>query len=190
MKKLNILIAMLGVVGFITQAQAKISDSISQQETNPHFLFEKEKGEIYFGEWAQKTPDTSEITHTVFNAGTEVTTKLPDSGIAIYTVKGTIDAHSRNFLSGKLTANFDSKKLIGSMNNSSLTIGIDANIKDNGEFSGKATANGIIDREYYEKINGVSNGNFIELPHISPSLSGRATFDKEGKIAIFSGTKQ
>ncbi|RKE93393.1 hypothetical protein [Xenorhabdus ehlersii] len=110
MKKLNILIAMLGIIGFITQAQAKIVDGISQQETNPHFLFEKEKGEIYFGEWAQKTPDTSEITHTVFNTDKEVTTKLPDNGTAVYTVKGTPDFTGRHFLYGKLTANFDSKK--------------------------------------------------------------------------------
>ncbi|BET98666.1 hypothetical protein [Xenorhabdus taiwanensis] len=192
MKKLNILIAMLGVIGFITQAQAKIADSINQQETNSHFLFDKEKGGIYFGEWAQKAPDTSDTTHTVFNAGKEVTTKLPDSGTAIYTVEGTTDLHdhSRDSLSGKLTANFDSKKLVGSLNNSSLTIGIDANIKNNGYFSGKATGSGTFDRVYYKKMDGISLGRLAELPYIGSFLTGGVIFNKERKAAIFQGAKQ
>ncbi|BET98667.1 hypothetical protein [Xenorhabdus taiwanensis] len=193
MKKFNILIAMLGVVGFITQAQAKIVDGLSQQETNPNFLFEKEKGEIYFGEWAQKTPDTSDIIHTVFNTDKEVKeviAEIPNNGTTIYTAKGITDLSGRNYLYGKLTANFDSKKLVGSISNSLLTIGIDANIETNGYFSGKATASGTIGKDYYEKINGISFGKFIEIPYIQPSLSGWAIFNKEGKAAMFGADKQ
>ncbi|MBC8949290.1 MULTISPECIES: hypothetical protein [Xenorhabdus] len=161
MKKLNILlISMLGVVGFIAQAQAKIADSINQQETNPHFLFEKEKGEIYFGEWAQKTPDTSEITHTVFNTGKEVTTKLPDRGTVIYNVKGVSQDNRKNPLSGHFVADFDYYVLSGSMSNSSQTVGIEAKINDNGKFLGSARANGMIGHTFGE-LSG-ANINSLE----------------------------
>ncbi|OKP08110.1 hypothetical protein [Xenorhabdus thuongxuanensis] len=179
MKKLNILIAMLGVVGFITQAQAKISDSISQQETNPHFLFEKEKGEIYFGEWAQKTPDTSEITHTVFNAGKEVTAKLPDRGTVIYKVEGVSQDNRKDSLSGNFVADFDHYVLSGSMSNSSHTVGIEAKITDYGNFLGIARDNGLIGHTY-----GTLSGDNIN------SLEGHILyFSDRTKDTDFYGTR-
>ncbi|WP_340613815.1 Slam-dependent surface lipoprotein [Xenorhabdus thailandensis] len=238
MKKLNILIAMLGIVGFTTQAQAKIEYGISQQETDPHLIIgevngepalgitlSKAKGqllsasqlkgfatldkngiyhaeidgslfdiedqyidigqipntEVYFGEWAQKTPDKSDVTHTVFYVGENVTTNLPTGGTASYTVKGLSQYSGKNLLSGKLVADFGNKKLNGSLSNGSLNIGIDANINDDAGFSGKATAN--------SNINGVTDGKFFG--DSASSLAGYAKFDSDrNKDTAFGGAKE
>ncbi|BET98665.1 Slam-dependent surface lipoprotein [Xenorhabdus taiwanensis] len=238
MKKLNILIAMLGIVGFTTQVQAKIEYGISQQETDPHLIIGEVNGEpalgitlpiakdqllpasqlkgfstldkngiyhtevdgakfgienqyidigqvpnteVYFGEWAQKTPDKSDVTHTVFYAGKDATTNLPTGGTAAYTVKGLSQYSGSNLLSGKLVANFGSKKLDGSLSNGSLNIGINANINDNAGFSGKATANG--------SINGVTDGKFYG--NSASALAGYAKFDGDrNKDTAFGGAKE
>ncbi|MBE8597987.1 hypothetical protein [Xenorhabdus sp. BG5] len=160
MKKLNIFIAMLSVIGFTTQVQAKIGEDISQQETNPHFLFEQEKGEIYFGEWAQKTPDKSDISHTILYTGKEVAAKLPDSGAAIYKVQGISQDDRKNPLSGNFVADFGNYVLSGSMSNSSQTVGIEAKITDYGNFLGIARSNGMIGHTY-GKLSG-ANINSLE----------------------------
>ncbi|WP_338883893.1 Slam-dependent surface lipoprotein [Xenorhabdus sp. TH1] len=241
MKKINIFIAMLGILGVTTQVQAKVGYGISQQETDPHLIIGEVNGEpalgftlpivkgkllsasrlkglatldkngiyhayhskgdgtkfgienqyidigqvpnteVYFGEWAQKTPDKSDVTHTVFYAGENVTTNLPTGGTASYTVKGLSQYSGKNLLSGKLVANFDTKKLDGSLSNGSLNIGIDANINDNAGFSGKATANG--------SINGVTDGKFFG--DSASSLAGYAKFDSDrNKDTAFGGAKE
>ncbi|MBE8597988.1 Slam-dependent surface lipoprotein [Xenorhabdus sp. BG5] len=240
MKKVNIFIAMLGVLGVTTQVQAKVGYGISQQETDPHLIIGEVNGEpalgislpipivkdklipasqlknfatldkngiyhaevdgsffgienqyidigqipnteVYFGEWAQKTPDKSDVTHTVFYAGENVTTKLPTGGTASYTVKGLSQYSGNNLLSGKLVADFGNKKLNGSLNNGSLNIGIDASINDNAGFSGKATAN--------SNINGVTDGKFYG--DSASSLAGYAKFDSDrNKDTAFGGSKE
>ncbi|MDC9604038.1 Slam-dependent surface lipoprotein [Xenorhabdus griffiniae] len=238
MKKINIFIAMLGILGVTTQVQAKVGYGISQQETDPHLIIGEVNGEpalgitlpivkgklfpasqlkglatldnngiyhaeidgslfdiedqyidigqipnteVYFGEWAQKTPDKSDVTHTVFYAGENVTTNLPTGGTASYTVKGLSQYNGNNLLSGKLVANFDTKKLDGSLSNGSLNIGIDANINDDAGFSGKATAN--------SNINGVTDGKFFG--DSASSLAGYAKFDSDrNKDTAFGGTKE
>ncbi|MEQ1976910.1 Slam-dependent surface lipoprotein [Xenorhabdus sp. SGI240] len=238
MKKVKILIAILGVLGFTTtQVQAKVGYGISQQETDPHLIVGEVKGEpalgitlpivknkllpaselkksatldnngiyhfelngkifkienqyidigqvpnteVYFGEWAQKTPDKSDVTHTVFYAGKDVTTNLPTGGSATYTVKGLSQYSGKNLLSGKLAADFGTKKLNGSLSNNSLNIGIDANINGNGGFSGKATANG--------STNGVTDGKFFG--NSASALAGYAKFDSDrNKDTAFGGAK-
>ncbi|KLU14201.1 MULTISPECIES: Slam-dependent surface lipoprotein [Xenorhabdus] len=238
MKKVNIVIAILGVLGFTTtQVQAKVGYGISQQETDPHLVIGEEHGEpalgitlptlkgglfpasalkkratldnngiyhyevtqaacgaedqyvdigqvpnteVYFGEWAQKTPDKSDVTHTVFYAGKDVTTNLPTGGSATYTVKGLSQYSGKNLLSGKLVANFGTKKLNGSLSNNSLNIGINANINGNGGFSGKATANG--------STNGVTDGKFFG--NSASALAGYAKFDSDrNKDTAFAGAK-
>ncbi|PHM73963.1 hypothetical protein [Xenorhabdus kozodoii] len=154
MKKRNILIAMLSIIGFTTQVQAKIEDGISQQETNPYFQFEKEKGEIYFGEWAQKTSDKSDISHTVLYAGKEVATKLPDSGNAIYNVRGISHDDRNNPLSGHFVADFGNYVLSGSMSNNTQTVGIEAKINEYGNFLGIARSNGLIGHTYGTLLSG------------------------------------
>lgn len=238
MKKINIFIAMLGILGVTTQVQAKVGYGISQQETDPHLLIGEVNGEpalgislplakgkllpasqlknfatldkngiyhtkidgsrfgiedqyidigqvpnteVYFGEWAQKTPDKSDVTHTVFYAGKDVTTNLPTGGTASYTVKGLSQYSGNNLLSGKLVADFGNKKLNGSLSNGSLNIGIDANINDDAGFSGKATAN--------SNINGVTDGKFFG--DSASSLAGYAKFDSDrNKDTAFGGAKE
>ncbi|KLU14202.1 MULTISPECIES: Slam-dependent surface lipoprotein [Xenorhabdus] len=240
MKKVNILIAILSVLGFTTtQVQAKVGYGISQQETDPHLIIGEVNGEpalgvtvdvailggqlfpasvlkkkatldnngiyhvafngktykienqyidigqvpnteVYFGEWAQKTPDKSDVTHTAFYAGKDVTTNLPTGGSATYTVKGLSQYSGKNLLSGKLVANFGTKKLNGSLSNNSLNIGINANINGNGGFSGKATANG--------STNGVTDGKFFG--NSASALAGYAKFDSDrNKDTAFGGAK-
>ncbi|PHM73962.1 Slam-dependent surface lipoprotein [Xenorhabdus kozodoii] len=239
MKQISILIAILGVLGFTTQAQAKVGYGISQQETDPHLLIGEVDGEpalgisslpivggklytasqlkklaeqdnngiynknfdgsrlsienqyisiaqvpdaeVYFGEWAQKTPDKSDVTHTVFYVGKDVTTNMPSGGTATYIVKGLSQYDGSNLLSGKLEANFDTNKLGGSLSNNSLSIGIDANINDDAGFSGKATANG--------NINGVTEGKFYG--DSASSIAGIAKFDSDRrKDTAFGGAKE
>ncbi|CDG19649.1 Slam-dependent surface lipoprotein [Xenorhabdus doucetiae] len=144
-------------------------------------IFQIPNTDIYFGEWAQKTPDKSDITHTVFYAGKDVTTNLPTGGTATYTVTGLNRYNDNNLLSGKFTADFGNKKLNGSLSNDSLNIDIDANINNDAGFSGKATANG--------NINGVTDGKFYG--NSASSLAGYAKFASDrNKDTAFGGTKQ
>ncbi|MBD2816308.1 transferrin-binding protein-like solute binding protein [Xenorhabdus sp. Flor] len=238
MKKVNILIALLvGALGLITQAQAKVGYGISQTETTPHLILGEKDNEpaigislpivknklftasklkrlakrdnngiydfklenlpgienqyidvaqvpneeVYFGEWAQKTPDKSDKTHTVFYTGKDVTTNMPKGGTAIYNVKGLSQYNGHNLLSGRLVADFDAQKLNGSLSNNSLNIGIDANINQDAGFSGKATANG--------NINGVTDGKFYG--DSASALAGYAKFDSDrSKDTAFGGNRQ
>ncbi|WP_237386008.1 Slam-dependent surface lipoprotein [Xenorhabdus sp. Sc-CR9] len=235
MKKINILITILGISGWITQAQAEVGYGISQTETNPHIQLGDKNGEpgigisllpdslytaselkelatlddngiyryklednwnienqyidigqvpnadVYFGEWAQTTPDKSDITHTVFYIGKDVTTNMPNSGTATYSVKGLSQYNGNNLLNGQLVANFDTKKLEGSLSNDSLKIGINANINDNAEFSGNATAN--------NSIKGITDGKFYG--DSASSVAGYTKFDGDrSKDTAFGGTKQ
>ncbi|MBD2783070.1 transferrin-binding protein-like solute binding protein [Xenorhabdus sp. DI] len=144
-------------------------------------IFQIPNTDIYFGEWAQKTPDKSDITHTVFYAGKDVTTNLPTGGTATYTVTGLNRYNGNNLLSGKFTADFGNKKLNGSLSNDSLNIDIDANINNDAGFSGKATANG--------NINGATDGKFYG--DSASALAGYAKFDSDRtKDTAFGGTKQ
>ncbi|BET98668.1 transferrin-binding protein-like solute binding protein [Xenorhabdus taiwanensis] len=186
MKKLNILIAMLSIIGFTTQVQAKITDNISQQETTPHFLLEQEKGEIYLGEWAQKTPDKSDIIHTVFDTSKNIATKQPISGTAIYKVRGfNQEDPSHTPLVGKLTADFDTNQLDGSLSNSSLKIDINAHINEEARFLGNARARGSINKK------GVTYGKFTG-DSASFLTGGNAIFFGKDKYryVLFNGDKQ
>ncbi|MDC9613366.1 transferrin-binding protein-like solute binding protein [Xenorhabdus khoisanae] len=236
MKKINILIAVLGILGLITQAQAKVGYGISQTETDPHLTIGEKNGEpaigisffqngelftasdlksaatrdkngvyrfklenvsdsknqyadivqvpnseVYFGEWAQTTPDKSDKTHTVFYAGKDVTTNMPKGGTATYTTIGISQYNGNNRLSGELTADFDSQKLTGSLSNSSRKISLDADINSDAGFSGKATAD--------DHIDGRTEGKFFG--DSASSLAGYATFDSDrSKDTAFGGTKK
>ncbi|PHM50483.1 Slam-dependent surface lipoprotein [Xenorhabdus miraniensis] len=235
MKKINILIAVLGILGLITQVQAKVGYGISQTDTDPHLTIGEKNGEpaigislydngqlfpasslkafatrdkngvyrfkleggsiknqyadiaqvpnseVYFGEWAQTTPDKSDKTHTVFYAGKDVTTNMPKGGTAIYTTTGISQYNGNNPLTGELTADFDRQKLKGSISNRSRKIDIDADINSDAGFSGNATADG--------HINGRTEGKFFG--DSASSLAGYATFDSDrSKDTAFGGTKK
>lgn len=235
MKKINILIAVLGILGLITQAQAKVGYGISQTETDPHLTIGEKNGEpaigissydngelspaselkkyatrdkngvyrfklesiisenqyadivqvpnseVYFGEWAQTTPDKSDKTHTVFYSGKDVTTNMPKGGTATYTTTGLSQYNGNNLLSGELTADFDRQKLTGSLSNRSRKISLDADINSDAGFSGKATAD--------DHIDGRTEGKFFG--DSASSLAGYATFDSDrSKDTSFGGSKK
>ncbi|MBD2792853.1 Slam-dependent surface lipoprotein [Xenorhabdus szentirmaii] len=137
--------------------------------------------EIYFGEWAQKTPDKSDITHTVFYVGKDVTTNMPKGGTAIYTIKGLNKYNGNNLLDGTFTANFDKNKINGSLSNDTLKININADINDDAGFAGEATAN--------ESIHGKTDGKFYG--DSASALAGYAKFESDrSKDTAFGGSKQ
>ncbi|MDX7986353.1 transferrin-binding protein-like solute binding protein [Xenorhabdus sp. 12] len=137
--------------------------------------------DIYFGEWSQNKPNKSDPTHTVFYEGENVTTNMPSNGSATYSVIGLNQYDHTNLLSGEFNANFDTRKMDGSLKNQSLSINIDANINDDAGFSGTATANG--------NINGVTDGKFFG--DSADNLAGYTKFDSDrSKDTAFGGTKK
>ncbi|PHM39644.1 hypothetical protein Xmau_02653 [Xenorhabdus mauleonii] len=136
---------------------------------------------IYFGEWSQNKSDKSDVTHTVFYAGENVTTNMPSNGSATYSVVGLNQYDHTNPLVGEFNANFDTRKMNGSLKNQSLNINIDVNINDDAGFSGKATAN--------NNINGVTDGKFFG--DSAANLAGYTKFDSDiSKNTAFGGTKK
>lgn len=134
---------------------------------------------IYLGEWAQDNKMASD-SHTAFYAGKDITPEMPTSGTAIYTVKGFNNYPTNGFMTGELTADFEKNSLKGSFEHSALTMNIDANINQEGDFKGKATAN---------SIEGTTTGHFFgeDAKH----LAGITKFEDNHQLdTAFAGTKQ
>ncbi|MDX7992180.1 Slam-dependent surface lipoprotein [Xenorhabdus littoralis] len=135
--------------------------------------------DVYFGEWSQ-TGQASDSTHTVYYAGKDITTNIPTDGTATYTVTGINQYSGDNALSGTFTADFGDKTLVGSLENTAMTIGIDARIGADAQFTGLATTGG---------LEGETNGHFFG--DSAASLAGYATFaDDSSKDTAFGGSKQ
>ncbi|PHM54421.1 Slam-dependent surface lipoprotein [Xenorhabdus sp. KK7.4] len=138
--------------------------------------------EVYFGEWAHGTGEEANKTHTVFYAGKDVTTNMPKSGKATYSITGINQYDGSNLLHGKATADFDSQKMDGSFKNNSTNIDIHADInQQDASFSGKAKANGSID--------GITSGRFFGDG--ASVIAGQTHFDSDSrKDTAFGGSKQ
>ncbi|SFU90242.1 Slam-dependent surface lipoprotein [Xenorhabdus koppenhoeferi] len=135
--------------------------------------------DVYFGEWSQ-TGQASDSTHTVYYAGKDITTNMPTDGTATYEVKGINQYSGSNALSGTLTADFGEQTLRGSMSNTAMEIGIDANIQSDAQFTGLATTG---------DLEGETQGHFFG--NSASSLAGYATFeDDRSKDTAFGGPKQ
>ncbi|MDC9582567.1 transferrin-binding protein-like solute binding protein [Xenorhabdus sp. PR6a] len=246
MKKLNVLVAALGALGFMAQAQAEvgfgqsqiskpsyIKVGVTQPGSGPHggkggepgigvssvyrgqvtgfagltrmapadsngihnismagapgshggmgvFHFSKvANADVYFGEWSQ-TGKADDKTHTVYYAGKDITTNIPTDGTATYTVTGINQYSGDNALSGTFTADFGEKTLVGSLENTAMTIDIDANIGTDAKFQGIATTG---------DLEGQTQGHFFG--DSASSLAGYATFaDDNSKDTAFGGSKQ
>ncbi|PHM62439.1 hypothetical protein Xish_01641 [Xenorhabdus ishibashii] len=246
MKKLNVLIAALGTLGFMAQAQAEVGFGQSQisssayikvgaTETgsNSHggasgnpgigissigggkligfsgltrmapadsngihnisragapgshggmgvFNFSKvANADVYFGEWSQ-TGQAGDNTHTVYYAGKDITTNMPTDGTATYVVQGINQYSGDNALSGTFTADFGEQTLVGSMENTAMTIDISANIGADAKFEGIAITDDLV---------GTTNGHFFG--DSASSLAGYTTFeDDRSKDTAFGGSKQ
>ncbi|KLU14199.1 MULTISPECIES: Slam-dependent surface lipoprotein [Xenorhabdus] len=246
MKKLNVLIAALGTLGLMAQAQAEVGFGQSQQATTPHikvgktqpslgphggkgdepgigvssvyggqitgfagltrmapadsngihnismagapgshggmgvFHFSKvANADVYFGEWSQ-TGKAGDSTHTVYYAGKDITTNIPTDGTATYTITGINQYSGDNALAGTFTADFGEKTLVGSMENTAMTINIDADIYDDASFEGDAKSG---------TLDGITQGHFFG--DSASSIAGYTTFaDDNSKNTAFGGSKQ
>ncbi|MDX7986350.1 transferrin-binding protein-like solute binding protein [Xenorhabdus sp. 12] len=246
MKKLNVLVAALGALGFMAQAQAEVGFGQSQISSpsyikvgatqpgsGPHggkggepgigissvyggkitgfagltrmapadsngvhnismagapgthggmgvFHFSKvANADVYFGEWSQ-TGQASDSTHTVYYAGKDVTTNIPTDGTATYAVKGINQYSGDNALSGTFTADFGDKTLIGSLENTAMSIDVSAKIGADASFDGAAITDNLV---------GKTNGHFFG--DSAASLAGYVKFeDDSSKDTAFGGSKQ
>ncbi|MBE8597602.1 Slam-dependent surface lipoprotein [Xenorhabdus sp. BG5] len=246
MKKFNVLIAALGTLGFMAQAQAEVGFGQSQISSpsyikvgetqtgsNSHggangapgigvssigggkligfssltrmaptdsngihnisragapgshggmgvFHFSKvANADVYFGEWSQ-TGQAGDSTHTVYYAGKDITTNIPTDGTATYTVTGINQYSGDNALAGTFTADFGEKTLVGSMENTAMTIDISANIGADAKFNGIAITDDLV---------GSTSGHFFG--DNASSLAGYAKFaDDDTKDTAFGGSKQ
>ncbi|HGJ5872337.1 Slam-dependent surface lipoprotein [Arsenophonus apicola] len=135
--------------------------------------------DVFFGEWAQDN-DMSSASHTAYYAGKDITTEMPNAGTATYAIKGINDYSNNGFMTGELTADFAENSLKGSFSHSALTMNIDADIKENGSFSGKASA---------DSIEGTTTGHFFG--DNANYLAGITQFENNHQLdTAFAGTKQ
>lgn len=135
--------------------------------------------EVYFGDWS-KTGIDGDGTHTAFYSGKDVTEFLPNSGKAEYTIAGINQFDSSGKLSGGFNADFDTKTYTGSLSGQSLSITMDGDILDQGQFKGDAIAN--------ESIEGRSSGHFFGTE--AEAVAGIVTFESEHiKDVAFGGSK-
>lgn len=143
--------------------------------------------DVYFGEWADVkagagagNPGTN---YSVFYNGTGKTTRMPTSGKATYAVKGINNYVNQNspIMTGTLTADFDAKKLNGTIAKTGLSVAINnATINTaQASFDGAAKANGVI---------GKTHGNFYG--NNAAALAGVADFNNPKLNTAFGGTRR
>ncbi|HGJ5857877.1 Slam-dependent surface lipoprotein [Arsenophonus nasoniae] len=135
--------------------------------------------DVFFGEWAQDN-NMSSASHTAYYAGKDITPEMPNAGTAIYAIKAINDYSNNGFMTGELTADFAQNSLKGSFSHSALTMNIDADINENGSFSGKASA---------DSIEGTTTGHFFG--NNANYLAGITQFKDNHQLdTAFAGTKQ
>ncbi|MGP1561821.1 MAG: Slam-dependent surface lipoprotein [Helicobacteraceae bacterium] len=127
--------------------------------------------DVWFGDWENIAPkgqtQTEPKNYSVYYAGVGLTTNMPTSGTATYSIKGINKYSDLNspIMSGTFTADFEAHTLSGTISKTNLSIDVNANISGN-TFAGTATANG--------STNGQSEGAFYGDG--AAGLAGMATF--------------
>lgn len=138
--------------------------------------------EVYFGEWqAKENGAVNPNTKTVYYSGKNRTANMPTTGNATYTVEGINNYAQNGLMTGTFNANFGTNKLTGSIANSAVTVGVNANINTiDASFAGNATANGVA---------GHAQGNFFGDG--AAQLAGIAKFNNRRDLdTAFGGVKQ
>ncbi|BCL71669.1 hypothetical protein TUMSATVNIG1_36350 [Vibrio nigripulchritudo] len=139
--------------------------------------------DVWFGEWYEGSRDSGYANRAVFYVGDNTGTTVPTTGTATYSVAGVNKFNGSNKLSGTFTANFGTQKLTGSINNASLTVGVNANINaSTAAFNGTATAT-----TGGATTNGTSQGHFFGAN--ASALAGIATFTNKDLDTAFGGSK-
>ena len=140
--------------------------------------------DVWFGDWENIAPkgqaQTEPKNYSVYYAGVGLTTNMPTSGTATYSIKGINNYVNPNdsILSGTFNVNFGNGSVTGNISNGALTIGVDATISGSA-FTGTATAG---------SISGQSEGAFYGDG--AAGLAGMATFGVNNQNnTAFGGTK-
>ena len=144
--------------------------------------------DVWFGEWYSRKDNTEGLnTHTVYFIGDNADTTIPTSGTASYDVVGINNYASGNQLTGTFDANFGTRRLTGSIQNSAgfaVNIGT-ATINTNASISGtNATA-----RQSGTLVSsgGAVSGQFYAS---QTSLAGVADFTGVQYDTAFGGSKK
>ncbi|MCQ9084377.1 Slam-dependent surface lipoprotein [Vibrio harveyi] len=141
--------------------------------------------DVWFGEWYEGKKDSEFNNRTVYYVGNDAGTTVPTSGKATYNITGINKFSGANKLSGTFNADFGAKTLDGSINNSNLTVSVDATINTaTAAFNGTAQAvqNGTT-------TNGASQGHFFGAN--AAGLAGIATFTNNSDLdTAFGGEKK
>ncbi|EKT60956.1 Slam-dependent surface lipoprotein [Providencia sneebia] len=129
--------------------------------------------EVYFGEWSQ-TGEITDISHTSYYSGKDITTNMPTGGTATYSIKGINQYAGGPLLQGHLNADFGAKTLKGNID----AVSINAKIKDNATFRGLAEIG---------ELQGKAKGHFFgdQAKHIS----GITQFSDHSKDIAFGGSR-
>lgn len=140
---------------------------------------DSDAAKVYFGEWSNAAGDTA--SHTVYYAGDNKTTDMPNSGTATYEIAGLNNYNGDNQSFGSFTADFGAKTYDAELYGDNI-ITMTGNIDTaNAAFSGTAQAN--------SQYNGVSQGNFFGAN--AAAVAGVATFDGRPDLdTAFGGAKQ
>ncbi|UAB70352.1 transferrin-binding protein-like solute binding protein [Vibrio sp. SCSIO 43132] len=152
--------------------------------SNTHYNFAQAANQdVWFGEWYEGSQDSGFNNRVVYYVGDNTGTTVPTTGTATYSVAGVNKFNGSNKLSGTFTANFGTQKLTGSINNASLTVGVNANINaSTAAFNGTATAT-----TGGASTNGTSQGHFFGAN--ASALAGIATFTNSDLDTAFGGSK-
>lgn len=145
--------------------------------------------DVYFGDWADVQPGeaagSAGTNYSVFYNGTGKTAKMPTSGKATYAVKGINNYVNQNspIMAGTLTADFDRKRLNGTIAKKGLNVAVNNAVINTAQasFSGTAKAN--------NSINGKTHGHFYG--NNAAALAGVAEFAQNPSLnTAFGGVKK
>lgn len=136
-------------------------------------------GDVWIGEWSRNGQNDF-AGRQVYYVGEHGGTTMPSGGTATYTTYGINKFTGNNLLTGTLTADFNSHKLTGSIQNSAITLTLkNTNIApDTASFSGKAKID-----DNLGNVQGHFFGNQ------AAALAGIAEFDNKDLNTAFGGTK-
>ncbi len=141
--------------------------------------------QVYYGEWSQNGTD-NDPTRVVYYSGDNTGRVLPTATVT-YAVQGINNYSGANVLSGDLTATFGNAAptLTGSIANSTLRVGVNANIStSDASFAGSATARNATTNALLS--NGTTKGNFYGAG-TTASLAGIAQFTNRNYDTAFGG---
>lgn len=141
--------------------------------------------QVYYGEWSQNGTN-NDPTRVVYYSGDNTGRVLPTTSVT-YAVQGINNYSGANVLSGDLTATFGTAAptLTGSIANSTLRVGVNANIStSDASFAGSATARNAATNALLS--TGTTNGNFYGAGSTA-SLAGIAKFTNRDYDTAFGG---